>query len=75
MIPLSVPNISGNEWKYIKDCLDTNWVSSVGSYVNLFEQKMAEFQQHALQILEDFPQSEYKDALLLMVNYVIERKK
>lgn len=43
MIPLSVPNLSGNEWKYIKECLDTNWVSSVGSYVTLFEKKAAEF--------------------------------
>jgi perosamine synthetase len=43
MIPLSVPNLSGNEWKYIKDCLDTNWVSSVGSYVSLFEEKVAAF--------------------------------
>lgn len=37
MIPLCVPEISGNEWKYIKDCLDTNWVSSAGSYVEKFE--------------------------------------
>jgi perosamine synthetase len=36
-IPLSVPSIRGNEWKYIKECLDTEWVSSVGSYVNKFE--------------------------------------
>jgi perosamine synthetase len=43
MIPLSVPNLSGNEWQYVKDCLDTNWVSSVGSYVTLFEKKAAEF--------------------------------
>lgn len=43
MIPLSVPNISGNEWQYIKDCLDTNWVSSVGSYVNQFERITAEY--------------------------------
>lgn len=43
MIPLSIPNISGNEWTYVKDCLDTGWISSVGSYVNLFEEKMAEF--------------------------------
>jgi perosamine synthetase len=41
MIPLSVPNISGNEWQYIKDCLDTSWVSSVGSYVNEFERVTA----------------------------------
>lgn len=43
MIPLSVPNISGNEWQYIKDCLDTSWVSSLGSYVNQFEQVTAKY--------------------------------
>lgn len=39
------------------------------------EQKMHEFQQEALQILQSFPNSSYKEALVLMVNYVIERKK
>lgn len=43
MIPLSIPNISGNEWKYVKDCLDTGWISSVGEYVNRFEQALTEF--------------------------------
>ncbi|SEW44449.1 perosamine synthetase [Chitinophaga sp. YR573] len=43
MIPLSVPNLAGNEWKYVKDCLDTNWVSSVGSYVNRMEELSATF--------------------------------
>jgi perosamine synthetase len=43
MIPLSVPNLAGNEWEYIKDCLDTSWVSSVGSYVNRFEKALADF--------------------------------
>lgn len=42
-IPLSVPNISGNEWRYVKDCLDTGWVSSVGSYVSRFEQAVARY--------------------------------
>jgi len=42
-IPLSVPFVKGNEWKYIKECLDTNWVSSVGSYVNDFEKNVAEY--------------------------------
>jgi perosamine synthetase len=42
-IPLSVPEIRGNEWKYIKDCLDTNWVSSVGGYVNRFENMVANY--------------------------------
>jgi perosamine synthetase len=41
-IPLIVPEIRGNEWKYVKDCLDTNWVSSVGSYVERFEKMVAE---------------------------------
>jgi perosamine synthetase len=41
-IPLSVPEIRGNEWRYVKECLDTNWVSSVGPYVDRFEQMMAQ---------------------------------
>lgn len=43
VIPLCVPEIRGNEWKYIKECLDTNFVSSVGPYVDLFEQKLAAY--------------------------------
>lgn len=43
VIPLSVPNIAGNEWKYVKDCLDTGWISSVGAYVTQFEQMVAGF--------------------------------
>jgi octaprenyl-diphosphate synthase len=39
------------------------------------EQKMVYFQLEALQLLQDFPESEYKASLVLMVNYVIERKK
>src|SRR3972149_6950111 len=42
-IPLSVPQLVGNEWKYVKECLDTNWVSSVGSFVDRFEQTMASY--------------------------------
>lgn len=38
------------------------------------EQKMLEFQQQALALLEKYPDSAYKNALTLMVNYVIERK-
>jgi perosamine synthetase len=40
-IPLAVPAIQGNEWRYIKECLDTKWVSSVGSVVNRFEGEIA----------------------------------
>lgn len=43
VIPLCVPEISGNEWKYVKECLDTNWVSSAGSFVDRFEQELAAY--------------------------------
>lgn len=43
MIPLCIPEMGGNEWKYVKECLDTNWVSSVGSYVNKFEDEFSKF--------------------------------
>jgi len=42
-IPLSVPEIRGNEWAYIKECLDTNWVSSVGPFVTRFEEMLASY--------------------------------
>ena len=42
-IPLSVPSLKGNEWKYMKECIDTEWVSSAGKYVDLFEEKIAEY--------------------------------
>ena len=40
-IPLAVPAVHGNEWRYIKECLDTNWVSSVGPFVDRFESEVA----------------------------------
>lgn len=42
-LPLHEPCFEGNEWQYVKACLDSGWVSSVGEYVTLFEQKIAEF--------------------------------
>lgn len=42
-IPLSIPEISGREWEYIKDCLDSGWVSSKGGFVGIFENKIAEY--------------------------------
>ena len=43
MVLLSGPNIVGNEWKYVKDCLDTAWISSVGSYVSDFENSISNY--------------------------------
>jgi perosamine synthetase len=42
-IPLHQPSFIGNEKKYLKQCIDTGFVSSVGEFVNLFEKKIAEF--------------------------------
>jgi perosamine synthetase len=42
-IPLSVPEMRGNEWKYVKECLDTGWVSSAGPFVERFEKEVADF--------------------------------
>ena len=43
MIKLHEPSINGNEWRYIKNCLDEGWVSSAGKYVELFEKKIAKY--------------------------------
>ena len=43
MIPLSVPYIEGKEWEYVKECLDTGWISSAGAYVDSFENKVKDF--------------------------------
>lgn len=42
MIPLAIPNLTGNEKKYLDDCIDTTFVSSVGAYVNKIEEMSAE---------------------------------
>jgi perosamine synthetase len=42
-IPLHEPIFKGNEKKYVADCIETGWVSSVGKYVDKFERLLAEF--------------------------------
>lgn len=42
-IPLSVPNLKGNELKYVTDAIESEWVSTAGPYVNTFEEKVAEY--------------------------------
>jgi len=42
-VPLHTPFFGGNEKKYQLDCIDSTYVSSVGRYVDTFEQKVAEF--------------------------------
>ncbi|MDA8229333.1 MAG: LegC family aminotransferase [Desulfitobacterium hafniense] len=42
-IALHEPQFDGKEWAYVKKCLDSGWVSSVGKYVSLFEKQLAEY--------------------------------
>lgn len=42
-IALHEPSFQGNEWVYVKECLDTGWVSSVGKYVDKFEEMLKEY--------------------------------
>ncbi|ABC45732.1 LegC family aminotransferase [Salinibacter ruber] len=42
-VPLHKPTFEGNEWDYVKECIDTEWVSSVGSYVDRFEEDLADY--------------------------------
>lgn len=42
-IPLHEPSFGGNEWVYVKECLDTGWVSSVGKFVDRLEQQLADY--------------------------------
>ena len=44
-ISLHEPTFRGNELKYVTDCIESGWVSSVGKYVDLFGEKLAEFCQ------------------------------
>ncbi len=37
------PSLSGNERKYVMDCLDSNWISSTGKYILAFEEAFAAF--------------------------------
>lgn len=40
---LHEPWFGGNEWKYVKECIDTGWVSSVGAFVDRFEREVAAY--------------------------------
>ncbi len=40
---LHEPCLRGDEWTYVKECLDTGWVSSVGKFVDTFEEKLSAF--------------------------------
>ena len=42
-IPLSVPNLKGNELKYVTDAIEQEWISTGGAYINKFEENIANY--------------------------------
>ena len=44
-IPLLVPSLKGNELKYVEECINDEWVSTAGSYVRKFEEKISDYTQ------------------------------
>jgi len=42
-VPLHEPTFNSKELEYVKDCIETGWVSSVGAYVTRFEEDLARF--------------------------------
>ena len=52
-VSLHEPIFAGNEWKYVKECLDTGWVSSVGKFVDRFEADLAAYTgaKHAVAVV------------------------
>ena len=40
-IPVNTPLLSGNELKYLTECIDTGWISSEGPFIKRFEEEMA----------------------------------
>lgn len=41
MIPVNEPDLSGNERKYLNECIDTGWISSEGPFIREFETRFA----------------------------------
>ena len=42
-IPVSAPTLAGNEKRYVMDCIESNWISARGKYVDRFEEAFARF--------------------------------
>jgi len=52
-VALHEPSFNGNEWLYLKECLDSTFVSSVGKFVDRFEDDLAKFTgaKHAVAVV------------------------
>ena len=48
MIPVCEPVLNGREMNYVNECLETNWISSAGKYISLFEEKFSALLRYAV---------------------------
>jgi perosamine synthetase len=44
-IPVYQPSLSGNEKRYVNECLDSTWISSKGKFISEFEKGFADYIQ------------------------------
>lgn len=42
-IAVAAPEFSGNEWRYVRECIETSWVSSIGRFITEFEAALANY--------------------------------
>lgn len=51
-IPIYQPDLSGNEKRYVNECIDTSWISSIGEFIDRFEEafKQVTGSPHALSV-------------------------
>jgi len=42
-IPVYQPSLTGNEKKYVNECLDSTWISSKGKFISMFEEQFAHY--------------------------------
>src|SRR3989338_2925482 len=42
-LPVAEPDLRGNERKYVMDCIDSTWISSLGKYITEFEEKFSSY--------------------------------
>src|SRR4030042_4474288 len=43
MTPVCEPVLNGREIQYVRDAMETNWISSAGKYISLFEKKFSQY--------------------------------
>lgn len=53
VVPLHAPSLEGNCWEYVKQCIDTGWISSAGEFVTRFEEQVATYTgaRHAVAVV------------------------